>query len=579
MRILNNSLIGASVALIVAASATAQVSYNETFDVDAAGWTITGGYNGAWSSANACGGAGGTIRSNIYGSSPMTEFVSPLVGTAVGGSITISYDYQCLNYSGSGPAPAPWGTIEVFYGPTAVGPWTSIAATTDEAQTGSCITKSHSFSTSGDVYVRFEGTRTGGDFYMHVDNVDLSEAGGSPCAGTPTPGDTTVAGSICTFGDAVTLGLQNSTSGVGVSYQWYESADGISYSAFGTDAATQVVMPGAATYYYCDVTCSAGPSTGSSNVVLVDLDAPAFPQGFDTGINDNCWTDAGTAALKSRAVSAFGIGAACVEYDFYSISAGNTLEHTSPVFTPVGAGTNIYFDVAGKQYNSAVDTIELQESNDGGANWTAVVTMTNDGLTGELNTAGTAGFPEFEPTADQWASLAFPLTAGTNCVRFVATSGFGNNVYIDNVSVGVLPSARHTAYGAGCADPFALSSATPPVDDAVVTFDVTGAPEAQAASGVYFGVVIISFSQVFPGFDLAVIGAEPGCNAFVGGLDVLEGYVSVGSDSASVVLDLPPGIPPGTLLYEQAAAVVEATATNPAGLLTSNGLRSYINTF
>lgn len=591
MRILNNSLIGASVVLMAAATATAQVSYSETFDLDLAGYTITGGYGpgSGWAGGGfryPIGGVDGCPVINVYSGAPTATLTSPLVGSAIGGTISLTFDTKKNNYNGStGETDLPHGTIEAFYGPTASGPWTSIVAVSDQAETGVGYSAGGSFSTSGDVYIQFQYTRTGGDWDGYVDNIVLTETGGGACAGTPTPGDTTVLGEACSYGDMLTLGLQNTTSGSGVSYQWYESADGVTYSAFGTDAASQVVTLSAPTYYYCDVTCTTGPSTGSSNPVFADLSAPTFPEGFDSVIDPGCWTFAdivGTSMdIQYEVSDAFGIGAGSVEFDFYgAFVPGDQAELVSPIFAPVAGGTNVYFDVSGATYTAGeADVVELQESVDGGLNWTVVATMTNsaDG-TGVLNTAG-AKSGTHTPAADEWASLAYPLSAGANRIRFVATSDYGNQVQIDNVSVGVLPSARHTAYGTGCADPFALSSATPPVDDAVVTFDVTGAPEAQAASGVYFGVVIISFSQVFPGFDLAVIGAEPGCNAFVGGLDVLEGYVSVGSDSASVVLDLPPGIPPGTLLYEQAAAVVEATATNPAGLLTSNGLRSYINTF
>ena len=62
----------------------------------------------------------------------------------------------------------------------------------------------------------------------------------------------------------------------------------------------------------------------------------------------------------------------------------------------------------------------LEESNDGGTTWTAVSTMTNalNGV-GVLNTRGAIG-PSYVPTAAEWASLAYPLTAGANQIHMVA---------------------------------------------------------------------------------------------------------------------------------------------------------------
>jgi hypothetical protein len=149
-----------------------------------------------------------------------------------------------------------------------------------------------------------------------------------------------------------------------------------------------------------------------------------------------------------------------------------------------------------------------------------------------------------------------------------------------NVGQGTYSPACHSTYGAGCASPFALSSATVPMDDAVVTFDITGAPETQAGSGICIGVMVISFSGMpLPGLNLTSIGAAPGCNAYIGGLDVLTSFVCSGSNTSSVMLDLPPGISPGTVLFEQAAAVITPTASNTAGLVTSNGLTTLINIY
>ncbi|MCB0814249.1 MAG: hypothetical protein KDB87_13965, partial [Flavobacteriales bacterium] len=61
----------------------------------------------------------------------------------------------------------------------------------------------------------------------------------TPCAGTPTPGNTTgpaFAGSGIPFN----LGLQNTTNGTGVTYQWFVStvSAGGPWTPFGASSAT-----------------------------------------------------------------------------------------------------------------------------------------------------------------------------------------------------------------------------------------------------------------------------------------------------------------------------------------------------
>lgn len=41
----------------------------------------------------------------------------------------------------------------------------------------------------------------------------------------------------------------------------------------------------------------------------------------------------------------------------------------------------------------------------------------------------------FTPTGTQWLTKSFRLPAGTNRIRFKAISGFGNNLYLDSISV------------------------------------------------------------------------------------------------------------------------------------------------
>ncbi len=94
----------------------------------------------------------------------------------------------------------------------------------------------------------------------------------APCSGTPAPGNTTgPSGALA--GNTVALGLQNATTGTGVNYQWYSSTASASgpWAAVGPNAAIYSPTISQDSWFYCEVTCSAGPSTGSSNVLAVSV--------------------------------------------------------------------------------------------------------------------------------------------------------------------------------------------------------------------------------------------------------------------------------------------------------------------
>jgi Ig-like domain CHU_C associated/Secretion system C-terminal sorting domain len=98
----------------------------------------------------------------------------------------------------------------------------------------------------------------------------ISYADSNLCSGTPAPGNTVASSTVICSGTSVTLSVQNTTVGSGVTYQWQSSADGIAYADIsGATSATYVTTPAASLYYRLNVTCSAGPVTGTSVPVQV----------------------------------------------------------------------------------------------------------------------------------------------------------------------------------------------------------------------------------------------------------------------------------------------------------------------
>ncbi|MEO7081129.1 MAG: GEVED domain-containing protein, partial [Flavobacteriales bacterium] len=276
-----NGLFGLAAALFMAPAANAQVSYSNNFEANSTGWT---GNFSRFTGATACAG-NAAMRRNVY-SGTVGNLVSPNTGTANGGLVTLTYDYKINLWSANtAPTPTPWGSFTVQYGATASGPWTTIATVTNETQTGSCIGKSHTFTPPvGAVFLRWTTAWTGGDSYWNFDNVVVQEAL-PPCTGTPAPGTTTGPASVCAT-IPFTLGLTNTTPGSGVSYQWYAD-DGSGFVPVGTDSPTLTTSQSVATSYYVDVTCSAGPSTGTSSVLSVAMNAPTACYCTPTGAANN----------------------------------------------------------------------------------------------------------------------------------------------------------------------------------------------------------------------------------------------------------------------------------------------------
>lgn len=266
----------------------------------------------------------------------------------------------------------------------------------------------------------------------------------SPCTGTPSPGNTTSNVLAACTGQSINLALQNSTSGTGVNYVWERDSGG-GWTLFGTNAATQVVTQTVGTSYRCTVTCTQ-PGGGSATSVPVTIPmATPFPVQFTQLLfPSNCWTRTGSGAFNTvlirDAASGFGVGSGSAKWDFWNAAAGTSMIITSPVFTAIGSGQQVRFDVAGAKWtDTAIDQIALEYSTNGiSGPWTAIATMTN-AVGGDLNTAGEQG-GAFTPASGQWATRTFALPAGVNAIRFNGTAGFGNNVYIDNINIEPVPS-------------------------------------------------------------------------------------------------------------------------------------------
>jgi len=268
-------LLGLVVTLFLLAFSTnqsfSQASYSTDFNINATGWT---GTIIRTTATTACGSP--SMRRNLYSSAATGNMVSPSVGTSNGALATLTYKYKVANWSANTVGtPNPWGSFNVQYGATATGPWTTFQTinASNHIVSGTCTTATATFTPpAGALFIKWDAFWTAGDYYINFDDVAITQAAGSPCSGTPAPGNTVASSATVCNGSSVNLSLQNLTSGSGVSYVWQHSDDNATWTSFGGNTSTASFTMGAIPkYFQCIVTC--GANSGTSASVLVGLNS------------------------------------------------------------------------------------------------------------------------------------------------------------------------------------------------------------------------------------------------------------------------------------------------------------------
>ncbi|MBS1516882.1 MAG: S8 family peptidase [Bacteroidetes bacterium] len=139
-----------------------------------------------------------------------------------------------------------------------------------------------------------------------------------------------------------------------------------------------------------------------------------------------------SAPLWFRAsVSAFGAGTGSAMFNFYNAGSGVTQSMVTNPFGETGAGDSLKFDHAYTTYINEVDSLIIEVSNNFGASYSVLVKLAG-GISGPLRTAP-PNQNSFVPAPSQWATKKYALPAGVNMIRFRTVSGFGNNLYLDNI--------------------------------------------------------------------------------------------------------------------------------------------------
>ncbi len=144
----------------------------------------------------------------------------------------------------------------------------------------------------------------------------------------------------------------------------------------------------------------------------------------DNSINSSVNQDIGAYENSSKSF----------RWNFFSIELG---EQASLVYEKIDLSANtaneIVFDYAYAQYQNEDDQLEVRVSDDCGATWSTIF----DKKGSDLSTRAPFGSGNWYPVAADWKTEKIGISNfdGTPelLVEFRGTSGFGNNLYVDNI--------------------------------------------------------------------------------------------------------------------------------------------------
>ena len=174
------------------------------------------------------------------------------------------------------------------------------------------------------------------------------------------------------------------------------------------------------------------PTMAASNVsfyVKINAEATSVDENFSSSSNLSNWV------IDDNTEGSCFLYQGALVFEAYMIENGKTTELILPMLD-LSANTTpwIQFDVAYRQYSYSNDRLQVMVSNDCGQSWTTVYNKAG----AELKT-GSPTNSEFEASSSNYRTDCAELTGLANhnpaLVKFVFTSNYGNNIWLDNVKI------------------------------------------------------------------------------------------------------------------------------------------------
>lgn len=163
---------------------------------------------------------------------------------------------------------------------------------------------------------------------------------------------------------------------------------------------------------------------------------------FEEFSGTNYWNRRSTA-------SAYNTGAGSARFNSWSASAGTSQSLITYQFPSAPSNTFITFDVAYAPWSGGnVDSLIIETSSNSGTSYTILQKLWGGlgAAAGPLNTVFVGG-GEFTPTGGQWRPRIYSIPVGTNKIKFRARSGFGNDIWVDNICVQTLSAPVNSTIG------------------------------------------------------------------------------------------------------------------------------------
>ncbi len=287
----------------------------------------------------------------------------------------------------------------------------------------------------------------------------------SPSVIATTPNFFSIAHDICASSIAPVITLANRGSNALTSVNIHSSLDGGTSTTFAwtgslaPGATAQVTLPSMPLIngtHQLDVWTSL-PNGAVDPVVMNDRMAGSFRvidpvQGlpFFEGFSAPTFPPVGwnyvhfnpnNKMTRNASVGGFGISQGCVKMDNHTGPMNITGQRDHLMMPALdlstgGGGSMLEFSVAYRQYNSSTnDRLMVQASIDCGATWSTLYSKA-----GAVLSTAPAGTGAFTPSPTQWRAEQVDLTSVNGqpevLLMFVAESNFGNNLYLDDVTVG-----------------------------------------------------------------------------------------------------------------------------------------------
>lgn len=181
----------------------------------------------------------------------------------------------------------------------------------------------------------------------------------------------------------------------------------------------------------------------------------------------------GTGWSRATGAGGYGETTTSTKADFFNIAVG-TFDLYMPKmdFTNFTGDLNLVFDRAYARYNASYnDILKIQVSGDCGATWDEVYNKESADLATAPNTTSL-----FKPDDDEWETDEVDMSAyvGMNdvLVKFNAISGFGNDLYLDNIRL----ATTNGIFDIHTLNQFELYP-NPTTDNAVASFNLTEAAD------------------------------------------------------------------------------------------------------